>query len=161
MDSIVNLHHKFQMQVSSGGIPLVDNDGPKLALIKVKHHHSTTWEVSKGRLELGENPIMAAKREVQEEMGVQFEFGKHLPLGVVRFVFFTPQKEPRLKQMHLFLLRVENENYDFQPASNEGIQEVGWFSPDTALGMIRHRTLRPIFRQMNHSLKAFRLLEDS
>ena len=161
IDSIVNLHPQFQMQVSSGGIPLMENNGPKLALIKVKHHHSTTWEVSKGRLEIGENPIMAAKREVQEEMGVEFEFGNHLSLGIVRFVFLTPTKEPRLKQMHLFLLRVKQQEFQFQPAAKEGILEVDWFRPDTALSMIRHRTLRPIFRQMNHSLKAFRLLEES
>ena len=162
MSCVLNLREGFQKQVSSGGIPFYeDKDGPKIALIRVKHYHSTTWEVSKGRLEIGESPLMAAKREVQEEMGVEFVFGKALSLGTVRFGFFTKEKHARLKEMHLHLLQVHNKPTTFQPAFSEGLVDVAWFSPDEALRQIRHRTLKPTFRQMKHHLKALHLLEES
>lgn len=162
LSCILNLREGFQKQVSSGGIPYYEGEnGPKLALIRVKHYHSTTWEVSKGRLEIGESPIMAACREVQEEMGVNFTFGTSLPLGVVRFGFFTKEKHARLKEMHLHLLKVHNQPTNFSPAVNEGLVDVAWFSPEEALQQIRHRTLKPIFRQMKHHLTELRLLEQS
>ena len=162
LSSVLNLREGFQRQVSSGGIPPFEGaNGPQLALIRVKHYHSTTWEVSKGRLEIGESPLMAAKREVQEEMGVEFSYGQALPLGVVRFGFFTKEKHARLKEMHLHLLRVHNKPDQFYPATSEGLVDVAWFRPDHALEQIRHRTLKPIFRQMKHHLTALRLLEGS
>ena len=139
----------------------MDSSGPKLALIRVKHHHMTTWEVSKGKLELGEIPLHTAQREVQEEMGVPFTYGKHLSLGKVRFAFYTPQKEPRLKELYLYLLEVFNKPTSFTPAINEGVVDVAWFSPDEALEKVRHRTLKPIFRQMKHHLSALHLLGSS
>ena len=162
LSCVLNLREGFQKQVSSGGIPFFDGaEGPLLALIRVKHYHSTTWEVSKGRLEIGESPLMAAKREVQEEMGVEFNYGQALPLGAVRFGFFTKEKHARLKEMHLHLLKVNNKPEVFYPATSEGLVDVGWFRPEDALEKIRHRTLKPIFRQMKHHLTALRLLEGS
>jgi 8-oxo-dGTP pyrophosphatase MutT (NUDIX family) len=162
LSSVVNIQNDYLMQVSSGGIPLYeDEDGPQLALIRVKHHHATTWEVSKGRLEIGETPLMTAQREIQEEMGVSFSFGQALSLGSVRFAFYTKNKEARLKEMHLYLLRVNNKPNDFKPATDEGLVDVQWFSPSEAIQLVNHRTLKPIFRQMRYHLKALHLLEDS
>jgi len=90
-----------------------------------------------------------------------FSYSQALPLGVVRFGFFTKEKHARLKEMHLHLLKVNNKPEVFHPATTEGLVDVAWFRPEEALEKIRHRTLKPIFRQMKHHLTALRLLEES
>ena len=160
--SVMNVQDGFQMQISCGGIPVFEGEnGHELALIRVRHHHSTTWEVSKGRMEIGETPIMTAKREVQEEMGVEFDFGVSQSLGSVRFGFLTKNKEARLKEMHLFLLHVHNKPLEFTPAIAEGVIDISWFSVDDALASVQHKTLKPIFRQLKYQLKSIQVLGDS
>ena len=155
-ENVLNLQEHFAEQVSAGGIPcFFGEDGPRIALIQVQRAKSLTWEVTKGKLELGETPQQAAIREIGEEMGCQMPLQVFESLGRIRFGFFTPEREPRLKTLHLFLMKTDQMYSDFSPAYNEGIMQVKWFHLDEAVKLIAHRSLKPIFRKVYRILKPF------
>lgn len=150
---VLNLRKGFAEQVSAGGIPVWwAQDGPQLALIKVTRRSGTTWEVAKGKMEPGETPAQTAVREVQEEMGVSTDFDVVHPLGFVRYGFHTPGGYPRLKTMHMYLIKPHVAPTDFQPSLREGIKEVAWFSPEEAANIVTHRSLRPLMARVRDLL---------
>lgn len=152
---ILNLRQGFAEQISAGGIPMCRlTEDPRLALIRVRRSHSSTWEIAKGKLEPGESPHAAAIREVREEMGYPLDLRILHDLGAVRFGFYTPQGEPRLKTLYLYLMETPELIEDFQPSRREGIIEVSWFSVQDANRAVTHRSLKPLMRKVR------RILED-
>jgi 8-oxo-dGTP pyrophosphatase MutT (NUDIX family) len=144
---VLNLRQGFAEQISAGGMPVFRSEkGPLLALIRVRRPHSSTWEIAKGKLEDGEPPHTAGVREVREEMGYPLELAITHDLGAVRFGFYTPDGEPRLKTLHLYLMDTPLQIEAFKPSEREGIQEVGWFSPRDAARVVTHRSLKPLMR---------------
>ena len=140
---VLNLRDRFAEQTSAGGF-VVDWTGgvPRIALIRVARRTNVTWEVAKGKLEPGETPDDAAVREVREEMGVLSPLKVSRSLGTVRYGFSTPEGDPRLKTIYLYLLEVEGDVGEFRPARGEGIDAVRWFSVDEALNVLAHPSLR-------------------
>lgn len=150
---LLNLHAGFAEQVSAGGIPIwVGPEGPELALIQVQRRNGCTWEVAKGKLEPGEPPVEAAAREIREEMGYPLELEVFQSLGYVRYGFFTPEGDPRLKTLYMYLLRTPDRIEAFEPSIREGIRAVGWFSPRQAVRLVSHRSLRPLMRRVRRFL---------
>jgi len=153
VDFLLNLQAGFAEQVSAGGIPVwFGPDGPELALIQVQRRGGSTWEVAKGKLEPGEPPHAAAAREIREEMGYPLELETFRSLGYVRYGFFTPEGEPRLKTLFMYLLRTPERVEAFDPASREGIKAVSWFTPRQAVRLVPHRSLRPLMRRVRRFL---------
>ena len=146
---ILNLCDGFAHQASAGGVPVFwGPQGPEILLIRCQRRHSATWEVAKGKLEPGETPAQTAVREVQEEVGAALELAVERNLGAVRYGFFTPDGSPRLKTMHLYLMRTPERVTEFHPADAEGIVDVDWFTPAEASRRIAHRSLRPLMREI-------------
>ncbi len=146
----LNLHPKFDHQHSAGGIPVIrGKDGvPRFALIQVTRRNGVTWEVAKGKHELGETPERAAVREVQEEMGLDVDLTVREFVSQIRYGFYTPNREPRLKAVYLYLLEpTEPISSAFRPATNEGIGAVKWFTPDEAVRVVRHPSLLPAMQR--------------
>lgn len=140
---ILNLRDGFAEQASAGGF-LVDWSGgePRIALIRVVRRANSTWEVAKGKIEPGETPNAAAMREVREEMGVSAPVRVARSLGTVRYGFSTPEGDPRLKTIYLYVLEVDGGVEGFTPARREGIEAVRWFSIDDAVAALAHPSLR-------------------
>lgn len=150
---ILNLRQGFAEQISAGGLPVYTGaDGPRVALIRVRRAHSATWEVAKGKLEPGEPPHEAAIREVCEEMGYPLQLSIARDLGAVRFGFYTPDGEPRLKTLHIYLMSTPELVLNFNPALSEGVQEVEWFTPQEAARLVTHRSLKPLMRRVRNIL---------
>ena len=146
---LINLHKGFEEQHSAGGFLVRDGQrGLELCLVACKRRSGKSWEIAKGKMEEGESPAATAMRELQEEMGFQAKLSVVEPLGMVRYAFTTPQREVRLKAMHLFLLSAEPCPEDFFPAENEGIVEVAWFPVREARARVRHASLRPVLREL-------------
>ena len=151
---LLNLRRGFGHQLSAGAFPVFYGPkGPEIALIKVRRRFGTTWEIAKGKLETGEDPIGCAMREVQEEMGVSMPMEFEQDFGFVRFGFMTPEKEPRLKTLYVYQFRVLEKVVDFDPPSRESIVDVGWFSPKQADRVVTHRSLRPLVRRLLQNLQ--------
>ena len=149
LEHVLNLREGFGHQLSAGGFPVYFGpDGPEVALIQVVRRFGATWEIAKGKLEPGEDPLSSAKREIQEEMGAAMELELIEDLGAVRFGFNTPDGEPRLKTMFVYLLRTPERIAEFHPAEGESVTDVRWFSPKDAQRAVTHRSLRPLINRV-------------
>lgn len=152
---VLNLRDGFGHQLSAGGFPVyVGSKGPEILLIKVKRRFGTTWEIAKGKLEPGENPVECAMREIQEETGASMDLSLEHDFGFVRFGFMTPERTPRLKTMYVYQFRCENRVEAFAPASGESVVDVGWFTPRSADRVVTHRSLRPLMRRLLQNLRS-------
>lgn len=150
---VLNLRPGFAEQASAGGIPVFFGpDGPELLLIQCERRHRRTWEVAKGKLERGESPEQAAVREVREEIGLPDDLEIITGLGYVRYGFTTPDREPRLKTLHMYLMRAPIRYGSFDLAAPEGITDAAWFSPEKAARLVAHRSLRPLMRKVRAML---------
>ncbi|MED5373576.1 MAG: NUDIX domain-containing protein [Myxococcota bacterium] len=146
---VLNLRRGFREQVSAGGFLVRRDRGQvELALVSCERRSGTTWEIAKGKLEPGETPQMAAVRELQEEMGFQASVSISDNLGMVRYGFQTPEGEPRLKSLHVYLIDVHDAPERFTPARGEGICEVRWFSIPEAFDRVTHTSLKPLMRML-------------
>jgi RNA:NAD 2'-phosphotransferase (TPT1/KptA family)/ADP-ribose pyrophosphatase YjhB (NUDIX family) len=153
---VLNLKRDFGLQVSAGGF-LVRRDAERafeVALVRVRRRSGVTWEVAKGKVELGESPVDTALRELREEMGVETPLEVVADLGVSHYGFCTPGGEPRLKVLHLFVLEPRGEIREFNPLAREGIEEVAFFTPDEAVRRITHGSLREPIRRLRRWLAA-------
>jgi 8-oxo-dGTP pyrophosphatase MutT (NUDIX family) len=152
--NILNLQKGFGHQLSAGGFPVFfGTDGPEVALIKVRRRFGTTWEIAKGKLEIGEDPIETARREIGEEMGAELGLTLRHDLGFVRFGFLTPEKEPRLKTMFVYVFEAAVRAEHFEPAEGESVVEVAWFTPEQAVRLVTHRSLCPVVRRLKTLLE--------
>lgn len=150
---VLNLHPAFAEQASAGGFLLWEGAlGPELALIKVSRRVGATWEVAKGKMEPCETPVQTCLREICEEMGLPMAHASDMEiaatLGKVRYGFQTPSGEPRLKTLHLYLVRVAERWTEFTPSQSEGILEVAWFTPREAARLVHHRSLKPLMEEL-------------
>ena len=151
---LLNLRRGFGHQLSAGAFPVYYGaEGPEIALIKVRRRFGTTWEIAKGKLEPGEDPMRCAMREVQEEMGAVIPMELKSDYGFVRFGFMTPEKEPRLKTLFVYHFEAKERVVDFNPPSRESTVDVGWFSPKQAARVVTHRSLRPLVRRLVKDLQ--------
>jgi len=140
---VLNLRDGFAEQASAGGFVVEWTSGaPRIALIRVARRNGATWEVAKGKLEAGESPLQAARREMREEMGIDLPVEHALPLGAVRYGFYTRDGTPRLKTIHVYVLEVAEAFANFRPATSEGIEEVRWFDLAEAISVLAHPSLR-------------------
>jgi 8-oxo-dGTP pyrophosphatase MutT (NUDIX family)/RNA:NAD 2'-phosphotransferase (TPT1/KptA family) len=140
---VLNLRENFAEQASAGGF-LVDwsKGEPRIALVRVSRRSGITWEVAKGKIEVGELPEQAAIRELKEEMGVKVPVIACRSMGTIRYGFSTPDGQPRLKTIYLYLLEATEPILQFAPARQEGIDAVRWFSVDEAIRLMTHPSLK-------------------
>lgn len=146
---VLNLRGGFREQISAGGLLLRrDRGGLELALVACARSRRVTWEIAKGKLEPGETPEQAALREMQEEMGFSAELTITHRLGQVRYGFRTPEGDPRLKTLHVYLVEAPLPPEIFRPAQDEGIEEVRWFPLHDAVRLVTHSSLIPLMARV-------------
>jgi 8-oxo-dGTP pyrophosphatase MutT (NUDIX family) len=147
---LISLQDGYAEQHSAGGFLVREGaQGMELCLVACKRRSGKSWEIAKGKMEAGETPAATAMRELKEEMGFEADMEVVEALGMVRYAFSTPQREIRLKAMHLFLLKATPCPEVFSPANAEGIVEVAWFPVSEARARVRHSSLRPILRELD------------
>jgi len=112
-----NLIHTLRYIEAAGG--LVCNPSGQVLIIK----RWGRWEFPKGKIEIGEVPEEAAKREVEEECGVGLlKIVKELPST---FHTYHIQGKLALKRTFWFLMEAEGNQNPF-PQAEEGIEEAKW-----------------------------------
>jgi 8-oxo-dGTP diphosphatase len=95
---------------------LLERDGLVLACRRREHDpHPLKWEFPGGKVEAGESPTDALRRELQEELGIAAEIGEE----VTRYEYCYPDKRPIL----LIFYRVTN--FAGEPR-NRVFQEIQW-----------------------------------
>lgn len=81
--------------------------------------HALKWEFPGGKLELGETPREALKRELREELGVEAVVGPE----IARYEHVTPGRPPLLLLFH------KVDSFDGEPRS-EAFEQIRWESPE-------------------------------
>ena len=152
---VLNLQPGFGVQASAGGFLLrTDGDALRVGLVRVRRRSGVTWEVAKGKVEQGETPAQAAVRELQEEMGLPMPLEVLEDLGVSHYAFSTPAGEPRLKVLHLFILRPVGPFRGGDPLRPEGIEQVAFFDVEEVVRVVSHGSLREPVRRMRRWVRA-------
>jgi len=86
------------------------------------------WEIPAGRLDEGETPLAAAKRELREETGCRARKWR-------RLISFYPSPGFLSEKMHVYVA-TELTHGEAEPMDDERI-ETRWFTPREIEGMIR------------------------
>lgn len=108
------------------------------------------WTFPKGMIEKGESPEEAAKREIEEEVGLHAVEVKE-KLDSVQY-FFKWEEELVKKTVHYFLAEFTGSEQPV-PQTEEGIQEVKWFSTEDALKEVGYKkSNKPILEKAIKSL---------
>lgn len=114
---------KVYTQPFAGCGAIIEKDG-KVLLVK---EGSTSpdpgkWNQPCGWIDLGEDPIAAVKREVKEETGLEFE-----PTGLVG-IYSLDKNRPDGTHHVIKLIFLGRVSGNVNQASNEEINEIGWFT---------------------------------
>ena len=123
----------MKMEFSAGGVVYRRTDGGfKIALIIDTNDQ---WTFPKGHIEKGEKPVMAAVREIEEEIGLsQLQAGDLLEKSDYWFKF---NDETIHKYVYFFLVEATS-NEELVPQISE-IKAAKWFSPEEALDIIGYK----------------------
>jgi 8-oxo-dGTP pyrophosphatase MutT (NUDIX family) len=112
------------------------------------HRLEGFWEFPKGHPDKGETPLEAAKREMQEEAGVQLErLLSEEPLSI--HYWFTWKGEKIEKSVHYFVGLVSGKA---RPQLKE-MQNVRWVLLEDAPALLTHENNKNICRQVQKLLK--------
>lgn len=152
---VLNLKQGFGFQSSAGGFLVRRHQGnDEVALVKVRRRSGVTWEVAKGKIEIGESPQKTAIRELREEMGINEDLSVIGNLGISHYGFTTPDGEPRLKVLHLFILTTETPIDHFVPETREGIEEVSFFEYEKIPKLVTHGSLQEPVKRLGRWLRS-------
>jgi ADP-ribose pyrophosphatase YjhB (NUDIX family) len=129
----------IRREVSAGGVVARQEKGEWLvALLKTTHKRGEVWVLPKGHIEpdSGETAAHAARREVQEEAGIQ-DLSVKDQLGVTRFSF---QAEEALvqKTVHYFLMTTQQTQ--LTPQKEEDLIDATWQPFAKAVQMLAYDT---------------------
>ncbi len=131
------LKKKFKIIKASGG--LVRKKDKILMIYRLKK-----WDLPKGKLEKRENVKAAAKREVEEECGVEVEIGKKI---CTTWHTYTMKRKRILKKTTWYSMDVIKDK-NMKPQIEEDIEEVRWMTP------------KEVFHALDHSYKSISFVFD-
>jgi putative RNA 2'-phosphotransferase len=122
-------HPDFRFQVSAGGVVVRNAPGGGYEIAVM--HTRKRWELPKGKLEKGERGWEAARREVQEELGLTGFIRVRQRLDRVLYFFRNHFGQPRLKTVLLFLIHYKGSPV-LKPRKREGVLAADWVSFEEA-----------------------------
>ncbi|MEI2620546.1 MAG: NUDIX hydrolase [Candidatus Nanopelagicales bacterium] len=120
---------KSSRPIRAAGVVLL-REGPDGPLVCVLHRpRQNDWSLPKGKLDPGENEVIAARRETIEETGCDVVLAA--PLVTQRY-----KVESRPKSVHYWLGHERPGGPGFTP--NKEIYEVRWLPPEPAIAMLSY-----------------------
>jgi 8-oxo-dGDP phosphatase len=121
-------HHVVRYPLAAAGTVAVDPDRGVLALWRHRFITDTWgWEIPAGRLEAGETPEQAARRETEEETGWR-------PGPLRRLGSYAPSNGSSDQIFHLFV--ADGATHVGDPTDVGESERVDWLAPDEVRGLI-------------------------
>ena len=132
---------------SAGGVVVSSEE-----LILVVSQHGNSWSLPKGHLDPGETALIAAKREIYEESGIQ-RLNLIKPLGSYeryRIGLAGAEDTSELKTIEMFLFRTDQE--DLKPRDPHN-PEARWVLADQVPKLLTHPKDQEFFVKIMPELK--------
>lgn len=121
-----------KVTVSAGGV-VIDRQGNVLLV----NQRGTSWSLPKGHVDLGEEPLQAAIREIREETGITDLQFLH-PLGAFgryKIGLNTDEDKNEWKVLVFFLFKTNQTQLKPQDPHNP---EARWIAPDKVEALLTH-----------------------
>jgi len=125
--SLEYLHSKFEVVNAAGGI--VEKSNKILLILR-----NGRWDIAKGKLEKGEKKREGARREVEEETGVQVAI--HEKIGTTWHTYIRAKKYV-LKRTTWYRMTCLDDS-KIMPQTNEGIEKVVWMDDQQVKIALQH-----------------------
>jgi 8-oxo-dGTP pyrophosphatase MutT (NUDIX family) len=118
--TFAKLFEAFDFIEAAGGIVKKDN---RYLFIK----RCGKWDIPKGKLELGESPVIGGVREIEEECGIT----NPIVTGLITTTYHTYKLKdrPTIKRTYWYALEYHGDE-ELKAQENEGITKAKWFKPD-------------------------------
>lgn len=126
-------------KISAGGV-VVGKTGRSWTVLLLKDMNGN-WTFPKGLIEKGEEPVAAAQREVEEEVGIKnLRLLREFP--PIQYMYY---REGLIKKtVHYFLFESTGKSV-LKPQKEEGIRGAKWFRFPEALKVVGYaKTNRPL-----------------
>ncbi|SDE02220.1 NUDIX hydrolase [Riemerella columbipharyngis] len=143
-----NFQAMFKIIEAAGGVVL--NSKKEILFI----HRLGRWDLPKGKLEKGETPKKGAKREVEEETGVNGLKISEL-VETTYHIYINKKDKKILKKTYWYLMNTEFSD-KLIPQAEEGITDVAWKSFSEVQYHIFPKTFQNIQIVLNTFFKMFR-----
>lgn len=131
---------------SAGGV--VVNDHGQVLVVNQNHD---SWSLPKGHIEVGEDPLTAAHREILEESGIsELELVRQFPV----YSRYKIGKDGRddiseQKRIHMFLFRTQQATLAPTDPNNP---EARWVEPDDVVALLTHPKDQEFFASIKDEL---------
>lgn len=147
-DDQISFSDNYVYHVSAGGFVFCrKNDQLFVALIKDQDNKLV---IPKGHLKQSEEPLTAAVREVQEELGIIDELKSLGFIEKITYEFSMPDDNRKhVKELFIYAFEVSS-LIDLHPLVVEGISEAAWFTINEA-----QQTLSFYQKSLEKGLKLF------
>jgi len=115
------------VQAAGGIVERRDGGAVKIAVIR-RRRYGDEWALPKGKIELGETPQAAARREVREETGCK--------ASITGFAGGTYYRAGTIPKIVLFWFMKEQSGSAFEPS--EEVEKLEWLAPPQAMQRLSH-----------------------
>lgn len=138
-------HIKTRFKVVEAGGGIVEKDGKYLMILRKKK-----WDLPKGKKEKKESIEECAKREVEEETGVQVQLD--YKITAIWHTYMQNQKYI-LKKTHWYAMTCKDDS-QMKPQKEEGIKDVRWMDIDEMQEALvsSYRSLRYVVQEFQQLL---------
>lgn len=143
-DLLNYLKSKFTVIEAAGGV--VEKQGHILMI-----YRKGRWDMPKGKLDEGESVLRCARREVEEETGVQVRVDKKI---VAVWHTYISNKKYIMKKTHWYAMTCKSDQ-NMAPQKDEGIKKVEWMSMDQVRSALHdsYRSIRYVMQEYTKLLK--------
>ncbi|MGE4357524.1 MAG: NUDIX hydrolase [Candidatus Omnitrophota bacterium] len=142
---------KTKKQHSAGGV-IFRNRGGRIEVALISRNQNTVWCLPKGKIEEGETPEEAARREVKEETGLEGELIQKL--NSIHY-FYSSKEEDTIfsKTVDFFLFRYTDGNII---EHNEEVDSVEWLDIDKAIERLTYKSEKETVEKAKKVLQKLR-----
>ena len=129
-------------EVSAGGLVISESDPGLIALISHKNRGGgLDWVIPKGHVELGENYLQTAVREIREETGIESKILEKI--GEISYSFKIGPKRIK-KTVHHYLLQQIGGSLNAYSDPTGEVVDVQWFEIGKLVDVLAHENERKI-----------------